>query len=274
MADDPGRTYYEGPDLERIVFDALGAAGRPSDRIDPDDLAGLDEFHALGRAATLALAALADIRPGERVLDVGAGIGGPSRTLARHYGAKVTALDPTERFCGLSRAICERAGLESSVEVVRGDARDMPFDDGSFDVVWTQSVLQSIDDKAAVADEVRRVLAPGGRYVLFEVVAGPGGDLHYPVPWADGPAESFLVEIDELRSLLSAAGLREDVWREMAEVQAGIQQALDDSHRMSSGVPGVGLDLVLPDFDARMAALGRNVGEQRIALVQARLDQR
>src|SRR3954462_13255697 len=99
--------YYDGPDLTAVVADALAAAGRPG-QVEPDDLAALDEFHALGRPATLALADLAQIRPGERLLDVGAGIGGPSRVLAHHYGARVTAVDPTERFRALNRFLCGR----------------------------------------------------------------------------------------------------------------------------------------------------------------------
>jgi 2-polyprenyl-3-methyl-5-hydroxy-6-metoxy-1,4-benzoquinol methylase len=97
-------SYYDGPDIEELVLGALRAAGRSLDPLDPDDLAGLDEFHALGRAGTLALADLADVRPGELVVDVGAGIGGPSRVLARHYGATVAALEPTRRFASLARS--------------------------------------------------------------------------------------------------------------------------------------------------------------------------
>src|SRR3954452_5994363 len=103
--------YYDGPDLTPVVLDALAAAGRSVERIDPDDLAQLDEFHALGRPATLALAELAGIAPGEDVLDDGAGIGGPSRVLARHLEARVTALDPTARFSALNRILTERTGL-------------------------------------------------------------------------------------------------------------------------------------------------------------------
>ncbi len=76
---------------------------------------------------------------------------------------------------------------------------------------------------------------------------------------------------EQLRRVFAEAGLSEEVWREGAELQAAVQNAVADSQRMSAGVPGVGLDLVLPDFEARKASLGRNVGEQRIALVQARL---
>lgn len=105
---------YDGPDLESVVLDALRAAGRPLNPLDSDDLAGMDEFHALGRAGTLAMAKLAGVRRGEQVLDVGAGIGGPSRALARHFGANVTALDPTPRFCRLAGTLNERCGLRTA----------------------------------------------------------------------------------------------------------------------------------------------------------------
>jgi SAM-dependent methyltransferase len=269
MTSDPALHYYDGPDVTGVVFDALRGAGRSVDELDSDDLAALDEFHALGRPATLALAELAAVRPGDRVLDVGAGIGGPSRVLARHYGAQVTALDPTVRFCALNREISERSGLAGQVTVVGGDARDLPFEDGSFDVVWTQAVLQNVADKARVAAEVRRVLRPGGRYALFEVLAGPGGELEFPVPWADGPDQSFLVTADELRRTLEAAGLEVSTWRTQAEVQASIMDAASSHPHMAPGVPEVSLALLMPDFDARMGSLARNVGGEKIGIVQA-----
>lgn len=269
--DDPALSYYAGPALTSRIFDALRQSGRPVDRLDPDDLAALDEFHALGRPATLALADLAAIRPGERVLDVGAGIGGPSRVLARHYGAHVTALDPTERFCETNAAISERAEVADRVTVVRGDARELPFDDDTFDVAWTQAVLQNIADKERVAHEIRRVLVPGGRYACFEIVAGPGGELRFPVPWADGADQSFLVGASELRTIFATAGFGELAWRSRPEIQAAIGDAARGHPHMAGGVPEVSLSLVMPDFAARMAGLARNVEEQRIDMVQALL---
>src|SRR4051794_19358295 len=205
---DAGLAYYEdGSELASVVFDALRECGREVDPLDPDDLAGLDEFHGLGRAATLTMADLARVSRGERVLDVGAGIGGPARTLAVHRGAHVTALDPTRRFCDLNEELCRRSRLDDDVEVICGDARQMPIDDGQFDVVWTQAVWPNIDDKQGMLSEMHRVLKEDGRLALFEVVSGAQrGDLHYPVPWANGPAESFLVSPDELRRLAESAG--------------------------------------------------------------------
>jgi hypothetical protein len=89
-------SYYDGPDIEELVLGALRASGRLLDPLDPDDLAGLDEFHALGRAGTLALADLADVRPGELVVDVGAGIGGPAGSSPATTGLPSPRLSPRD----------------------------------------------------------------------------------------------------------------------------------------------------------------------------------
>ena len=263
--------YADGPELVGVVLDALRAAGREVDPLDPDDLAGLDEFHGLGRAATLTLAELAGISPGERVLDVGAGIGGPARTLAAHLGARVTALDPTRRFCALNEELCRRSRIDDRVEVLCGDARQMPIADGEFDVVWTQAVWPNIDDKQAMLSEMNRVLKDGGRLALYEVVCGPErGELQYPVPWADGPAESFLVPAEELRRLAEAAGFARQEWVADHELLARIGETAGSGRPgMTTGAEGVTLALLMPDFDARMAGLARNVENQRIRMVMA-----
>ncbi len=273
MSDRDAQDYYaSGPaDLSEVVLGALAAAGRPTDPLDPDDLAALDEFHGLGRAATLALADLAGIGKGARVLDVGAGIGGPARTLARHFGASLTALDPTARFCALSEELNRRAGMADAVVVVRGDARNMPFDDASFDFAITQAVWPSVEDKPAMLAETNRVLVAGGKLAIYEAVEGPGGpDLHYPVPWADGSEQSSVVPRGQVEEMVAVAGFEILEWLQGAEVVARIGAvAGSGAEGMSSGVEGVDLSLLMPEFDARMAGLARNVEEGRIELAMA-----
>lgn len=259
-------SYYDGPDLTATVRDALSAAGRDTVPLDSDDLAALDEFHAVGRAGTVALAGLADVAAGEHVLDVGAGIGGPSRVLARHYRAEVTALEPTARFASLARWLTERCGLGDRVTVIGGDGRVIPAADASFDLAWTQAVWQSVADKAALAAEIHRVLRPGARLALFEVV-GTGDDLEYPVPWADGPEQSFVVSAAALRAALEAAGFRLEAWHVGAEAQGKIVAAAQSGTHMAAGVAGVGLDLLMPDHGARMAGMAANVEAGRVELV-------
>ncbi|MBX6323198.1 MAG: hypothetical protein IRY94_15340, partial [Rhodospirillaceae bacterium] len=72
-------SHYSRPGIEATIVDALRGAGKDPDRLDPNDLAGADEFHLGWRAATIELARDLGLRTGEHVLDVGAGLGGPAR---------------------------------------------------------------------------------------------------------------------------------------------------------------------------------------------------
>jgi MPBQ/MSBQ methyltransferase len=260
-------SYYDGPELVDQLSDALRGAGLDPDDLSPDDLAALDEFHALGRAATIALADLAGIEPGTRVLDVGAGLAGPARFLAQRYEVQVTALDATARFCRAAEMLTRGTGLADRVHIIEGDALALPFEDDSFDMVWTQAVTQNVADKVSFAGEIARVLRPGGRVAMFEILAGPGGALEFPVPWADREDQSWLVTADELRSLLGAAGLEVTTWNEGPKAVAAIGQAAQQV-KMTAAAERLGLDVLMPDFKARMAGLASNVAHQKIVLVQ------
>ena len=91
MPDNPVETHYTRQDLGDVILAALKQAGKDIEHLTPDDLAPVDEFHGGQRQATIRLADLLGFRGGERVLDIGSGIGGPSRFLASRYGCQVRA---------------------------------------------------------------------------------------------------------------------------------------------------------------------------------------
>jgi ubiquinone/menaquinone biosynthesis C-methylase UbiE len=105
-----------------------------------------------------------------RVLDLGAGLGGPARLLASRYGCRVTAVELTEEYCEVARLLDKLTGMEDLVGVRRGDALDLPFPDGSFDLVWTQHESMNIENKARLYRELARVLVPAGRFAVFDIV--------------------------------------------------------------------------------------------------------
>ena len=267
-SDDAALRYYDhgGTDPLPVVLDALRESGRNTDRIEIDDLAGIDEFHALGRPATMALAELAGVAAGTEVVDVGAGLGGPARFLAARLGARVVAVEPTERFRDACAELNRRTGLADVIRTLDGSATDLPVPDASMDVAWMQAVAISVPDKRAMANELRRVLRPGGRLAFFDSFARDGRDLHFPLPWADGPEASFVVSAAELRSVFEAAGFEPVIWNEQEGALAEIAQR---SFTPTVDPARVGLARLMPDFEERMGNVGRNIGEGRLGLLQA-----
>src|SRR5215472_4025098 len=135
MADNPVETHYTSADLGEIILAALKEAGKDLDQLAPDDLAPVDEFHGGQRPATVRLAEMVGFTGTERVLDVGSGLGGPSRYLAWRYGCRVSGLDLTVEFVRVAEMLTRMTGLTDSVDYRQGNALDLPFDDVSFDVV-------------------------------------------------------------------------------------------------------------------------------------------
>ena len=262
---------YARPDLEATILNAYEDAGKDTARLARDDIAALDEFHIKGRGATRELARLAELRPGARVLDVGSGIGGPARTLAAEFDCHVTGIDLVEEYCRVAETLTERVGLDDRVRFRRGNAVDLPFDDGAFDVVWLQHVSMNVEDKERLFDELHRVLRPGGRLALHEICAGPGGSPQFPVPWANDPSISFLATAEELSQLLAETGFEELTWTEAtAESLAWFRERLETmAARPADAAPPLGLNLLMgPDTPEKMKNVVHNLEEDRIAVVQ------
>ena len=99
---------------------------------------------------------------GRRLLDVGAGIGGPARRAADKYGCRVTGIDLSPDFVNVARSITARVGLTDQVTFDVGSATAMPYDDGAFDRAMLNHVGMNIRAKDRVFAEVRRVLEPDG----------------------------------------------------------------------------------------------------------------
>ena len=257
--------HYGRLGLGDAILEALKAAGKDIECLTPDDLAPIDEFHTRGRTATIELAQLLSLKRNDRVLDLGCGIGGPSRYIARTFGCRVIGLDLTPEFCEVAAMLAERTRLAHLVEYRQGDALIMPFEDRSFDVVWSQNVAMNIGDRDRLYAEICRVLSPGGRYAFADVVAGGGGAPYFPVPWAHEPSDSFLVGAEATCAKLSAAGLRIEVF----EDQTADAIAQQSARASVAGSQTLGVHIVLgADGSTMLKNSVRNFQEGRIGLVQ------
>jgi len=261
--------HYARGDLVAAIREALKAAGKHPSALAVDDLTAIDQMHVRGREATRELAQRLGLTADMRVLDVGSGIGGPSRLLAAEYGCHVVGIDITDDYCRAATAIAHWLGLDSRLEYRHGDALAMPFGDASFDVVWTQHAAMNIPDKARLYAQIFRVLRPNGRLALYDVLQGPGGAPHFPVPWASEPAISFLVTPDELRQLLESAGFAVESWTDRSA--EGCAWARRTDERLSAGAapPLGGALLHGGDFAVKVKNLRRNLDEHRIVLIEA-----
>ena len=271
MPDNPVETHYTRDDLGEMILAALKAAGKDIDHLTPDDLAPVDEFHGGQRPATIRLAELVGFTGAERVLDVGSGLGGPSRYLAWRYGCRVSGVDLTAEFCRVAELLTRLTGLVGKVDYRQGNALDLPFDEMSFDVVWSQNAAMNIADRDRLYHEMRRVLKPGGRLALQEVAAGPGAPPHFPVQWARKPHISFLLTPEATRAKLEAAGFRVLTWQDTSAATLASAQAR--ARHADSEPPPLGTHLILgPDWHAMARNSARNLEENRTRLFNAVLE--
>ena len=258
---------YGQIDLSKKILSRLQGAGKNLDALTLDDLASFDQLHAGGRAATRALAQMANLRLGMQVLDIGSGVGGPARTLAAEYSCQVVGLDLTETFCEAAEMLTRKVGLGNQVAFKQGNALDLPFDDGSFDAVWTQNTIMNINDKAKVFAEAHRVLRPRGILALEAIMLGSLAEIYYPVFWANDALVSFVISPKAFQQLMTASGFEECAWEDVtAQV---INEASKKPSLVTSESAPIGLDLVYSNVPQKGANTMRGFKEGRIIDIQA-----
>ncbi len=255
-------------DVYGLIVSALNKMSKPLDGLTVEDLAPVDHFHARGFPATVELADRLPIRPGQRILDIGCGLGGPARYMAKRFQCKVSGLDITAPFVEAANKLTALLRMEEMVTIERGDGQRLPYPDSCFDGAYTQHVTMNVADRPGFFAEAFRVLKPGAFFALTEHGLGPKGDPHYPLPWSADGTGAYLVTPSETRALLEKTGFKDVVVEDTgAKYVAGYKMAIEKAEK--GALPPLGTHLLMGETalqKTRNAA--RNIEEGRTHPIQ------
>ena len=197
--------WATGDVFSRIV-DAMKAAGIDPETVTVEQLAPVDHFHARGFPATIELADTLPIRAGQRLVDIGCGIGGPARYMAQRFGCRVDGVDITAPFVDAGNKLTALVGMQDAVTIEHGDGQELPYANQTFDGGYTQHVTMNVPDRSAFFSEAFRVLKPGAFFALTEHGLGELGDPHHPLPWSEDGSGAYLMRPADTVAMLEQSG--------------------------------------------------------------------
>jgi len=170
-------------------------------------LRGVDQFHIGGVNSALALFDKMGIKKGDVVVDIGSGLGGPARLVSERFGCSVVGVDLCEEFVAVAKEINVWT-RSSGVEFRVGDGSSLEgMEPGTVDSMFMLHVGMNVEDKVALGGAVGRGLKEGGVFGVFDMVAGDGRALDYPVPFATEAGQAFLSREEEYVEAFEGAGL-------------------------------------------------------------------
>ncbi|MEM5516120.1 methyltransferase domain-containing protein [Henriciella sp. AS95] len=204
----PVSDHYNSIDLLSRIERALGTIDRTPDTVTIEEIAPLEEFHIGARAATAALIPKLELKSSHRALDVGCATGGVSRYAANRYGCAVDGVDLTATFIEAGKTISSWLNLTSKVRLHHRNAAETDFEDDTFDCAWMFHVGMNIEHKGELFSEVKRVVKPGGRFLIYDIMRGRDAStpLRFPMPWASEGSISFVEPVETYEDGLEAAG--------------------------------------------------------------------
>ncbi len=237
--------HYGGAELLGSIEAGLRAMGRTSATADVDVLGPVDEFHVGGRPATTELCRQLGIESSSALVDIGCGIGGTARFLASTFDCDVTGVDLAPNYVAVARELSAWTGLGDRVRFEVGSALDMPFEADRFDGAVQLHVGMNIEDKQRLCDEVFRILRPGARFGLYDIMRTSADPLRFPVPWASSESMSFVDDLPTYRAALEAAGFEVEAIRDRGAFAVEFFTAMREKSASTGGPPPLGLHLIL-----------------------------
>ena len=184
-------------------------------------------------------------------------------------GSHVTGVDLTPEYVAVGQTLCEWVGLGDRVALQEGNATALPVDDASFDRAYMLHVGMNIADKTALAAELFRVLRPGGRLGIYDVMRTGPGDLQFPVPWSMTAEGSAVATPEEYKDALRAAGFALRAERDRRDFALEFFDRLRQASASASGAPPLGLHLLMGETTpVKLQNMVANINESRISPVE------
>ena len=203
-------------------------------------LDGIDQFHSGGADAVNRLLPGLGLDAGMTILDVGSGLGGPARQVARATGCRVVGVDITQSYVDAATALTDAAGLSDRVAFVCSDVESVERTD--FDAAYTMHVQMNVADKSAFFSAIAGRLRPQSALATFEVCRTGPEDPPLPLPWSLDGTDSFLVTQMDLLATIEGAGVDTVEW-------------IDDTAWIMQWFAELGARLAAADTSATLPAL-------------------
>jgi ubiquinone/menaquinone biosynthesis C-methylase UbiE len=253
---------YSEVDLVDIIDRMVTEAGW-QDPLSPDQLDRLDQFHVGGMDAVDTLISSLGVRTGDKVLDIGSGLGGPARRVAQKTGAAVHGVDVTQSYVEAAQFLTGRSDLGPLVSFEQVDIAALGTST-PYDAAITIHVQMNVEDKVSFFGAIRANLRPGGRLALWEICSTGENDPVWPMPWSMDGTDSYLTTGDGLRQAAIDTGF------EVLEWSDETQWATDwfASTFKDGPPPGPALPKLLNDGFTRVLNLAGALGDGTVSIVR------
>lgn len=242
--------HYHHGNLLSAIQAGLEEQGIQPQNASVEDLGPVDEFHIGGRLASVHFLNQFAITGSQTLLDIGCGLGGSARFAAKQYGAQITGIDLTPEYVETGQVLCDWVGLSDRIKLHHGSALSLPFADSSFDGAFMMHVGMNIQDKIALFVEAARVLKPGAKFGIYDIMKTNDEDLVYPVPWATTFETSWLAEPEEYRQALEANGFQVTTQTDRRDFATDFFKKMKAASEAGNGPPPLGLHVLMQQSTA------------------------
>lgn len=208
------RNYYNSQDAHNFYFRIWGGEDLHLGIYESED----DEIYTASRRAVNRIASYADrIDQKTRVIDFGGGFSGSARHLAKEFGCHVTVINLSETENERGREMNRKQGLDHLIDIVDGSYDNVPFEDNSFDIVWSEDAILHSNNKDKVIEEAKRLLKPGGDFIFSDPMQTDNCDETVLQPIYERINLSSLGSPSLYRKLCKKAGFKEMAFEELSK---------------------------------------------------------